>query len=431
MTTRRNRRLAGTLAATTGAALLLAACGGGEESDSTPQAATTGTPAQTAPAETTEEHGTTGAEHEATGAAISSPASDLRITLDRLLAEHADLAMLATQKGLAGAQDFEAIAAALDANAVEISEAIGSIYGAEAAKEFLDGDLKWRDHIGFFVDYTVGLAKDDTAAKKEAVGNLMGYIEAFSNFLATATGLPQGALRDGLTEHVNQLKGQIDAYDAGNYEQAYASFRDAYHHMVMTGDALAAGIAEQQGLELAPATEQASDLRSTLGTLLGEHAILAMAATQKGFDGDPDFEAAAAALDANSVAISEAIGSVYGDEAAKQFLDGDLMWRDHIGFFVDYTVGLAMDDKAAQDEAVGNLMGYVEASSNFLATATGLPQDALRETLTEHVMQLKGQIDAYAAGDYETAYADFRDAYAHMYMTADALAGAALHEIGQ
>ena len=70
--------------------------------------------------------------------------------------------------------------------------------------------------------------------------------------------------------------------------------------------------------------------------------------------------------------------AVTGDEAAKEFLDGPLKWRDHIGFFVDYTVGLAQDDQAAQDEAVGNLMGYMEAFSNFLATATGLPQDALR-----------------------------------------------------
>ena len=56
----------------------------------------------------------------------------------------------------------------------------------------------------------------------------------------------------------------------------------------------------------------AADLRVTLDSLLGEHALLAVAATQKGFDGAADFEAAAAALDANSVELAEAIGSVYG-----------------------------------------------------------------------------------------------------------------------
>jgi hypothetical protein len=174
----------------------------------------------------------------------------------------------------------------------------------------------------------------------------------------------------------------------------------------------------------AATTTAASDLRSTLETLLGEHAVLAMTATQKGLAGDPDFEAVAAALDANGVALSEAIGSVYGDEAAEQFLDGPSLWRDHISFFVDYTVGLAEKDKAAQREAVENLTGYTGAFSGFLAGATGLPQAALQESTAEHVVQLKGQIDAYAAGDYEEAYRLFREAYAHMVMTGATLADA-------
>jgi hypothetical protein len=171
-------------------------------------------------------------------------------------------------------------------------------------------------------------------------------------------------------------------------------------------------------------TSPAADLRSTLGTLLGEHALLAMFATQKGYSGDKDFDAIGAALDANSVDVAEAIASVYGEEAGQKFLDGDALWRDHIGFFVDYTVALAKKDKAGQDKAVTDLMGYVEAFSAFLSEATGLPQDALRESISEHVTQLKGQIDAYAAGDYEQAYTLAREAFAHMVMTGDTLAGA-------
>ena len=168
----------------------------------------------------------------------------------------------------------------------------------------------------------------------------------------------------------------------------------------------------------------AADLRVTLDSLLGEHALLAVAATQKGFDGAADFEAAAAALDANSVELAEAIGSVYGDEAAEQFLDGPSLWRDHIGFFVDYTVALAAKDKAGQQEAVDNLIGYTGAFSGFLAEATGLPQDALQEGVTTHVMQLKGALDAYAKGDYEKAQSLAREAYKHMIATGDTLAEA-------
>ncbi len=356
---------------------------------------------------------------------VESPAADLRFTLDRLLGEHALLAMFATQKGYSGAKDFDAIGASLDENSVDLSEAITSVYGEEAGQKFLDGDLQWRDHIGFFVDYTVGLAKKDKAMQKEAVGNLKGYNEAFASFLSGATELPNDALRDGIGEHITQLKGQIDAYSAGRYPAAYQQVRAAYQHMVMTGDTLAGGIVEQSPDKFAKqgVSQSASDIRSTLGRLLGEHAMLAMVATQKGFAGEEDFGAISKALDANSVDLANAIGSVYGDEAGKKFLDGDLLWRDHIGFFVDYTVGLAKKDKAMQKEAVGNLKGYNEAFASFLADATGLPQDALRDSIGDHIAQLKGQIDAYAAGDYERAYSLAREAYAHMYMVGTTLAG--------
>ena len=68
-------------------------------------------------------------------------------------------------------------------------------------------------------------------------------------------------------------------------------------------------------------------------------------------------------------------------------------------------------------------MGYNAAFANFLATATELPEPALKDAVAEHITGLKGQIDAYAAKDYPTAYANVRDAYAHMFMTGDTLAG--------
>ena len=405
------------------AVLALAACGGSDDGDdaAAPVTGTTTTGTTMEDMEMDEE-----GEHAAAAAGVNSPASDLRITLDRLLGEHALLAQFATQKGYAGEKDFKAIGAALDENSVELSEAIGSVYGEEAQEEFLNGDLKWRPHIGFFVDYTVGLAKKDKPTQKKAVGNLKGYTESFSSFLAQATELPQPALRENISEHVTQLKAQIDAYSGGNYGESYGQLRDAYAHMFMTGDTLADGIVNQspEKFDDAEVSDSASDLRVTLGRLLGEHAILATVATQKGYSGSKDFKTIAAALDANSVELADAIGSVYGDGARAKFLDGQLLWRDHIGFFVDYTTALAKKDKQGQNKAVGNLKGYIEAFSKFLADATGLPQAALRTSITEHVNQLKGQIDAYAAADYAKAYSLMRQAYAHMYMTGDTLADA-------
>ncbi|MBT2570846.1 hypothetical protein J7I83_09565, partial [Planococcus sp. ISL-110] len=58
------------------------------------------------------------------------------------------------------------------------------------------------------------------------------------------------------------------------------------------------------------------------------------------------------------------------------------------------------------------------------ATEGRVPADALEEGLTAHVEQLLTAFDAYAAGDYETAYSSIREAYAHMTMPAAGLSAA-------
>jgi hypothetical protein len=179
----------------------------------------------------------------------SMTAADLRVTLDNLLGEHALLAIWATQAGYSGGKNFPALAKQLDKNSITISKAIGSLYGAAAGKQFLDGKNLWRAHIGYFVDYTVALAKKDKAGQKKAVANLMTYIQVQAAFFAKATGLPKQALVNDLTAHVLQLKGQLDAYAAGNYKQSYTLTDGAYNHMFMTGDLLAGAIAKQKGLK--------------------------------------------------------------------------------------------------------------------------------------------------------------------------------------
>jgi len=197
-------------------------------------------------------NGTTGMSHSGqrmTGTSAKQiGAADLRITLDRLLGEHAVLAMNATNLGVTGSKAFPAAAKALDRNSVALSQAIGSIYGAKAAKTFLDGPFQWRAHIGFFVDYTVAVAKKDKAGQAKAVANLKRYTVEHGDFLSAATGLPKLAVRNDLLGHVLELKAQLDDYAAGRYAKAADDYRHAYAHMFVTGDLLAGAIAKQQGL---------------------------------------------------------------------------------------------------------------------------------------------------------------------------------------
>ena len=168
----------------------------------------------------------------------------------------------------------------------------------------------------------------------------------------------------------------------------------------------------------------ASALRSTLTAGLQEHVYLAGIAVAngvgKGLD-SPEFKAAAATLDKNSVALSQAIEGIYGPEAGAAFLK---TWRQHIGFFVDYTKGRATKNAALVKKANADLDGYRASFGAFLAKANpNLTANAVANDLKGHVATLETAIDALVAGD-GNAFNLLQAAAAHMPGTADVLAGA-------
>ena len=174
---------------------------------------------------------------------------------------------------------------------------------------------------------------------------------------------------------------------------------------------------------MATSSTKASGLRSTLNTLFQEHIYLAAAATGAALGGrEAEFKAAAAALDANSVAISKAIGSVYSQGAEDAFLP---LWRKHIGMVVEYTVGVATNDKVKQDKAVADLIGYTQDFGAFLQSANpNLPKSVVADLVKHHVVTLKEVIDAQASKDQAKTYLAMRIAAGHMQMIADPLAEA-------
>jgi hypothetical protein len=103
---------------------------------------------------------------------VATPAADLRSHLNHLLSEHAALAVLAMQKGIDGADDFEAVAGALSENTDDLTKAIASVYGEEGAAKFKE---IWSSHIGYFVDYVVATGAKDEAAKEMAIKELDEY----------------------------------------------------------------------------------------------------------------------------------------------------------------------------------------------------------------------------------------------------------------
>jgi len=171
-------------------------------------------------------------------------APELKVALNNLLSEHVWLASAATGAALQGRKgDFDAAASTLDANSVEISKAIGMVYGPGAETAFL---ALWRKHIGMVVDYTTGLATKNKAKQDKAVSDLVAYTQEFGAFLSGANpNLTKDAVAGLVKEHVLTLKAVIDAQAAKDPAKAYAAMRAAAGHMSMIANPLADAIVKQ------------------------------------------------------------------------------------------------------------------------------------------------------------------------------------------
>ena len=403
------------LGAALAVALAGAACGDSDKDKAASQATPTATTSAGA--------GTAAAPMGATSTATSATkAAELRTALNGLLQEHVALAASATGGALGGrTAHFEAAAAQLDANSIDLSKAVGAAYGPQAEQAFLP---LWRKHIGFVVDYTQGLATKDQAKADKAVADLTEYQQEIGAFFASANpNLTRDAVAGLVKDHILTLKEIIDAQAAGDQPRQFAATRKAMSHMHQIGDPLAVAIAKQFPDKFpGKADSEAATVRTTLNLSLREHTYLAARATGAALGGrEAEFKAAADALDQNSVDFSKVIGSVYGAEAERAFLP---LWRKHIGFFVDYTTGVATKDQAKAEKAVADLTAYTQEFGAFLNAANGLPKDAVAELVKMHVLTLKNVVDAQAAGNQQKVYSDLREAMGHMQMVSDPLAEA-------
>lgn len=330
---------------------------------------------------------------------VDSPAADLRAKLNANLQEHVYLAGMgvatAYTKG-ADSDEFKAASAAMDKNAVALADMVGSI----------DPDMKapvlkvWRQHLGYFVDYAVAAKSKDSAGMKTAQKHLSEYtVTAGKAFASLSKGnLKAADVTDGLKMHVKSLSLAIDDLAAGK-TSAYDDLQKAASGMSDGISGIAAGLAKGAGMK-GDSMDDASSLRTTLTMDLQEHVYLAgvtvfTAYTTKGGTDSAAFKAAAKTLDDNSVALSEAVGSVGGEKKEKAFLS---LWRQHIGYFVDYAEAKGSGDDEAAQAALKHLDSYRGTAGKFFAdlSKNKLDADEIATGLGEHVSTLSGTIDSLA-----------------------------------
>ncbi len=363
----------------------------------------------------------------ATKSAAPKTAAELRTALTLLLNEHVILASQATGAALGGRTDeFNAAAAQLNTNSEAISGAIGLVYGDEAGKAF---DGLWKKHIGFFVDYTKAVGAGDKAAAQKAADDLTRYATDFAAFLSSANpNLPKDAVADLVKTHILTLKTVVDDQAAKDYTKAYTDLGAAVSHMHAIADPLSAAIAKQFPDKFpGSASSKASDLNVALNSLLQQHVAYAALATDNALGGrTAEFDAAVALLGKNTTDLSDAVGSVFGKEAGTAFKGS---WEKHIGFFVDYTKGVA-GDPAKKAEAAANLEKYAgDLAAFFNSALADLPKATVQELVKGHIVGLEAVIDAQGAKDWKTAYAGQSAGMAHMADIANPLAAAIIKQM--
>jgi hypothetical protein len=356
-----------------------------------------------------------------TAGVTTTAAANLYAGLDQLLVEHVDLTANVVQNAVAYGPTSVATKnaeTALGQNTDALGTAVGSVYGAAAKAQFLK---LWRAHIGYFVSYTLGIATKDKAKIATAQKNLQGYTTKFATFMAGPTKLPVPALKADLKGHVTTLEAAIDAIVA-KAPDAGKKLEMAAMHMQGTAAVLAGGIASSKNLP-GKVTGAGSTLRGALTSLLVQHVaatsfVVQTAVANKGNLNAPEVKGAISALQDNTNQLGTAIGSTYGPAAQQKFLK---LWNAHIGYFVNYTLGIATKDNAKVTTAQKNLQGYITQFATFMAGATKLPAPALAADLKGHVTTLETAIKAIVANS-PSASSAIMMAENHMAGTAAVLA---------
>jgi hypothetical protein len=352
--------------------------------------------------------------------ADASP-TELRAQFEQLLGHHALLAVRLMRSVVAQTPDLrQAAEASLKQNTGALTQLVTVAYDDAQSDRF---DQLWQRTVLDLTAYAEAVDAGDAAAKQSARTDLLADADAYGAWLAQAGDAPAqaGDAPNALRTHVENLMKQLDAYAARDYDTAYRIEREAYEHLFTTGVALAKGSVAPKAAAALDAPPQ--QLRSAFAMLLGEHMELIIGAQRATFAGAPEFNAAAAQVNANSDALTKGMGAIVGPQKAAEFQSA---WAEHVEGLLAYSTAVADNDEAAKAAAEENLSGIAGRLALYLSdiVRNELPVEPLTDALSAHDTHLVDQVNAYAAKRYDQALQMERDGYQQMLGVAGTLVGA-------
>jgi hypothetical protein len=394
-------------------ALVLAACG-----------CTASHPARPAAAEPSAARSSMAPDMQMAPAARKATAVQLRIGLEELFGQDVFVGIRVTRSRLRGDPDFtQAAVSALSRNSDDLTKLLGQVYGSARAEEFR---RLWEAQQEGLVAYARAASQHDQAAKATARRQLNAFPGRIAQYLhdLAAGKIAVSAISSRLRTHIDDLIRFTDAYAAGDYATAYRIERVDYERQFALGTVIAAGIEDGRAGALPAAFDSPlTRLRSTLGELLGEHMQLVVDAMGAALRGGPEFRADAAQVNADTEQLASAFGVLFGPQSGARFTS---VWGDHVDALITYSGAVAAEDQKGEAKAEAELRAFERHLSTFLSTSTDgrLTAPALSGVLHMHDRDLVQQLDAYARGDYTTAYRVAYEGYQHMFAVAEALSGA-------
>ncbi|WP_053959289.1 hypothetical protein [Sulfobacillus thermosulfidooxidans] len=354
---------------------------------------------------------------------VGTPAGNLRVALDQLLGEHAMILELRMQAlGSGNTALYNALSEVMNQNTQALTQAITSIYGSAGGQEF---KTLWDKHMYFFT-----YAQDYVDAE-HAQSQLTFYKNKFSQFMATANPkLSEATLSTVLQEHIDQITTAFNDYEQANYAAADQELVAAYNLMFTAGDYLATGISGQFPAQFPTSPNTAAcNLQAGLDQLLGEHAFIlelrmqALSAHQMA-----QYQALTTIMDQNTQALTQAITSIYGAQAGKEF---ETLWNKHMYFFTYENAVLANNPAAAQ-QAQATLTHYKNVFAAFMAGANpNFSETVLSTVLQTHINQISQSWVDFNQGNYSASDSLLVQDYGLMFDAAHYLASGIVAQFPQ
>jgi hypothetical protein len=331
--------------------------------------------------------------------AASTPAADLRVQLDLLLAEQVMIVAKESAAATNHSDDYASYTALLTTNSIDLAGVMRRAVGSTGADQFAQA---WNTQNGYLVDYAIGVVTHNDDKANAAMSGLTGkFVPQFAQLISGLSGLPLDAVTQLTSQQALEDKTFIDDVFAQNYVSFYSHLHKAYAHTSRFGDALAVQIAQKFPDKFpGDPSQRAADVRVSFNQLLEERSYLATMVTDAVVNGrTAERPQALAGVAANSAAIGAALKD-------QQFTQA---WSQE---------ALALEAYAASNDATTK-RALTETFVSQLASVMGISQGLIANQVTATIRV----VDDQRAKSSKTIAGDDRAAATSMQPIADSIQG--------